>query len=119
MFISNGAGVVSIHAIQQAKSMFGASVVATTASAPKADFVRTYGADKVVDYKSEDAGEVLKDWADVAFDCTGEPDMAAKVVKGGGKMRSIVVFGNESCSFLMLQASGKLMQRIANAVESG
>lgn len=123
VFVSGGAGGVGIHAMQIAKSMYGAAKVATTASPPKFDFVKAYGADEIVDYKSQDAGEVLKNWADVAFDCTGEPAMVAKTLKEGivstEKSKSIVSFESNDVPFMMLMPIAALMDRLATALKDG
>lgn len=118
VFVSGGAGGVGIHAMQIAKSLYGAAEVATTASEAKIPFVKEHGADAVVNYKTESAGEVLNGWADAGMDCTGEPDMVAKIVKEGGKARGIVA-PSEVCPFYMLQSSKELMQTIADAVKQG
>lgn len=119
VFISGGAGGVGVHAIQIAKTVYGAAEVATTASVPKKPFVEKHGVDVVVDYKTQDAGEVLKGWADASFDCTGEPDMIHKIKKEGGKSATIVQFGHPDVPMLMLAASSALMTKIADAVAQG
>lgn len=119
IFISGGAGGVGIHAVQIAKKVFGAAEVATTAREAKKAFVKQHDVDIIVDYKKEDAGDVLKGWADVAFDCTGEPDMAVKIVKEGGKIVSIVDMANPAAKFLIIVSGSKLMGRIAEAVSEG
>lgn len=56
---------------QLAKNVYGASHVATTASTGKVDFVKSLGADKVIDYKNENFEELL-DKYDVVFDTVGK-----------------------------------------------
>lgn len=119
VFVSAGAGGVGIHAIQIARNMFGAAEVATTASAAKADFVRMYGADHVVDYKSEDAGEVLKGWADVVLDSTQEIDMERRVMKEGGRLVSIKAFGRDDVTAFSLQVTKDLMEKTAHLLGEG
>lgn len=119
VFVSAGAGGVGIHAIQIARNMFGAAEVATTASAAKADFVRMYGADHVVDYKTEDAGEVLKGWADVVLDSTQEIDMEKRVMKEGGRLVSIKAFGRDDVKSFMLEENKGLMEKTAKLLRDG
>lgn len=119
LFVSGGAGGVGVHAMQIAKAVYGVAEIATTASAGKTDFVKRYGADRVVDYKTQDAGEVLKGWADVALDLTNEIEMGNKVVKEGGELVSIVAYGAPDVNFVMLAPSGDMMGRTARAMESG
>ena len=63
VFISGGAGGVGSLAIQIAKNVMGAAVVATTASpGPGTELVQAMGADVVVNYRNEDFSEVLSDY---------------------------------------------------------
>lgn len=119
VFVSGGAGGVGIHAIQIAKSLFGASEVATTASAAKADFVRMYGADKVVDYKKEDAGTVLAGWADVALDTTQESAMERRVLKPGGALVSVAEFGTPGVQSMSLVPGEELIEKVGTLVADG
>lgn len=58
VLISGGAGAVSHYAIQFAK-LRGATVITTVSSDLKAKLVREAGADHVIDYKRENAGEAV------------------------------------------------------------
>lgn len=88
LYISGGAGGVGTMAIQIAKRL-GAEV-ATTASGHGADLARELGADHVVDYKKENAWNVLHGY-NYAFDLIGGDELsgAFRVVKPGGKVVSI------------------------------
>src|SRR4029077_3592878 len=68
ILIQGGAGGVAGFAIQLAKHL-GATVI-TTASARNHDYVRRLGADRVVDYNTEDFTKVVAD-CDVVFDTVG------------------------------------------------
>eukprot|EP00177_Eucheuma_denticulatum_P007719 GFKZ01014041.1.p1 GENE.GFKZ01014041.1~~GFKZ01014041.1.p1 ORF type:complete len:310 (+),score=52.20 GFKZ01014041.1:588-1517(+) len=119
VFISGGAGGVGIHAIQIARALYGAAEVATTASSAKIDFVRMYGADRVVDYRKEDAGKILEGWADVVLDCTTETEMAKRIVKAGGSMLSVAAFGVPAVRSLELVPGKELMEKTAALAGSG
>ena len=83
VLIHGGAGGVGHLAVQFAK-WAGASVVAT-AGAGDLDFVRSLGADEVVDYKAQDFAEVARDM-DLVFDTQGGETQArsfATLKKGG------------------------------------
>ena len=84
ILIHGGAGGVAGFAIQFAKHI-GARVVTTT-SAANADYVRSLGADKIIDYNAQDFAQVVKD-CDAVFDTVGG-DVAQKsfaVLKPGGR----------------------------------
>jgi NADPH:quinone reductase-like Zn-dependent oxidoreductase len=88
VFISGGAGGVGTFALQLAKWM--GLKVTTTASPRGAELVRSLGADRTVDYTSQDFSNEIKDM-DSAFDLIGGETLmkAFGVVKGGGGVVSI------------------------------
>jgi len=63
VFINAGAGGVGHLAIQLAK-IAGANVCTTASSEEKSDFVRSLGADLVINYKIQDFVEAILDWTD-------------------------------------------------------
>jgi NADPH:quinone reductase-like Zn-dependent oxidoreductase len=84
ILIQGGAGGVAGYAIQLAKHI-GARVI-TTASAANHSYVKSLGADQVIDYNKDDFSTVVKD-ADAVFDTVGG-DVAARsfaVLKSGGR----------------------------------
>ena len=85
ILIQGGAGGVAGFAIQLAKHI-GASVI-TTASAANADYVRSLGADQVIDYNAQDFTQVVHD-CDVVFDTVGGDVQARSydVLKPGGRL---------------------------------
>eukprot|EP00927_Polykrikos_kofoidii_P074090 TRINITY_DN70050_c0_g1_i1.p1 TRINITY_DN70050_c0_g1~~TRINITY_DN70050_c0_g1_i1.p1 ORF type:complete len:428 (-),score=74.38 TRINITY_DN70050_c0_g1_i1:201-1334(-) len=95
VFITGGAGGVGTLAIQLAKHVFKAKLVATTASAgPKTELCKSLGADIVVDYKSANFDEVYgaegTEKFDVCFDTTGESLKLVKVARPqGGRIITI------------------------------
>lgn len=90
VLIHAGAGGVGSFAIQLAKHL-GAEVY-TTCSARNADFVRSLGADHVIDYTKERFEDVV-DGLDLVLDSVGEPAFGAhmKVVRRGGRISNITV----------------------------
>ncbi|NGO71329.1 NADP-dependent oxidoreductase [Streptomyces boncukensis] len=87
--IHAAAGGVGHLAVQIAKAR-GAYVIGT-ASAPKHEFVRGLGADEVIDYRSVDFAEAVRD-VDVAFDTVGE-DIGARslpTLREGGILVTIL-----------------------------
>jgi NADPH:quinone reductase-like Zn-dependent oxidoreductase len=69
VLIHGAGGGVGHVAVQIAKAL-GAHVIAT-ASGPKHEFVRRLGADEIIDYKSVDFTQVVRD-ADVVLDVIGQ-----------------------------------------------
>ena len=85
ILIQGGAGGVAGFAIQLAKHL-GARVI-TTASAANHNYVRSLGADQVIDYKTDDFTRIGP-VCDVVFDTVGGDVRAGcyKVLKPGGKL---------------------------------
>ncbi|MDP2409408.1 MAG: NADP-dependent oxidoreductase [Pseudolabrys sp.] len=86
ILIQGAAGGVAGFAVQLAKHL-GATVIAT-ASAGNHDYVRSLGADKVIDYNTEDF-TAIGPICDVVYDTVGGADVRArsyKVLKPGGKL---------------------------------
>jgi alcohol dehydrogenase len=88
VFIQAGSGGVGTFAIQLAKHL-GASV-ATTASATNVALVKSLGADVVVDYKTQDFEDVLRDCDVVLNSQDGKTlEKSLRILKRGGKLISI------------------------------
>ena len=85
ILVHGGAGGVAGFAIQLAKHL-GATVV-TTASAGNHDYVRSLGADRVIDYNREDFVETVTD-CDVVFDTVGGQVQVRSydVLRPGGRL---------------------------------
>ncbi|HVA11294.1 MAG TPA: zinc-binding dehydrogenase, partial [Candidatus Dormibacteraeota bacterium] len=64
--------------------------VATTASAADADFVKSLGADEVIDYRAQDFAELLEDY-DAVFDTVGGETnrKSYTILKSGGALVSM------------------------------
>ncbi len=88
VFIQAGSGGVGTFAIQLAKHL-GASV-ATTTSAANVALVKGLGADVIVDYKTQNFEDVLRDYDLVLNSQDGQTlDKSLRVLKAGGKLISI------------------------------
>jgi NADPH:quinone reductase-like Zn-dependent oxidoreductase len=89
ILIHGGAGGIGSLAIQIAK-IHGA-YVATTASGEGLAFVKSLGADEVIDYKTQKFEEIIKDY-DAVFDTVGGPTTNASlsVLKKGGILVTMI-----------------------------
>ncbi|MBR1999542.1 MAG: NAD(P)H-quinone oxidoreductase [Lentisphaeria bacterium] len=86
-YIQAAASGVGLAAIQLAK-LYGAKVIASVGSAEKAEIVKKFGADIVVNYKEEDILPVLtENPPDIALDCIAGSKMGVcfKQMKFGGR----------------------------------
>lgn len=87
-FIQAGSGGVGTFAIQLAKHL-GATVATTTSTANIA-LVKSLGADVVIDYKTQDFEDVLRDYDVVLNSQDGKTlEKSLRVLKPGGKLISI------------------------------
>lgn len=89
ILIHAGSGGVGSIAIQLAKAQ--GAYVYTTTSTKNVEWVKALGADRVIDYKTEDYRTIVKD-ADLVLDPLGDPytEDAFKVIKEGGKVITLV-----------------------------
>lgn len=88
VFIQAGSGGVGTFAMQLAKHL--GATVATTTSTTNVALVKSLGADVIVDYKTQDFEEVLRDYDVVLNSQDGKTlEKSLRVLKAGGKLTSI------------------------------
>ena len=88
VFIQAGSGGVGTFAIQLAKHI--GATVATTTSAANVALVKSLGADVVIDYKTQDFEDVLRDYDIVLNSQDGKTlEKSLRVLERGGKLISI------------------------------
>ena len=126
ILIQGGAGGVAGFAIQLAKHI-GARVITTTSTA-NMDYVRSLGADQVIDYSKQDFTKVVSG-CDAVFDTVGD-DVAMKsfaVLKPGGRAAFIASGaeapkpdrGNVTALRPPVPRSRAAMERVAGLIVSG
>lgn len=103
VLIHRAAGGVGHFAVQIAKA-HGAHVIAL-ASAARHDFVRGLGADEVLDHRTTDFTEAVKD-ADIVFDSTAQGDLSLGAVRPGGTLVSILEHGDAELA-ARVEAAGR------------
>ena len=137
VLITAGAGGVGGFAIQIAKYL-GARVL-TTASNHNHEYLKSLGADVMVDYRTEDIvtriHEVEEEGVDVVFDCTGSADVAvnfAYVKRGAGRVVTINglldtvplldEYGeshNVKAGLMFVEPNGEQLTKIGQLMEQG
>ncbi len=112
VLIHAGSGGVGSFAIQYAKAK--GAYVYTTTSTNNVKWVKELGADRVIDYKSEDYKTIVKD-ADIVFDTLGQSYTAEafQVIKSGGKVVSVVGPLDEETAKMFGMADYKLPEELA------
>ena len=115
VFIQAGSGGVGSLAIQLAKHL--GATVATTTSAANIDWVKSLGADIVIDYRKEEFENVLSDY-DLVLDSQGKAlEKALRILKPGGKI--IGIGGPPDPAFADDLGKGWLIRLIMGLLSSG
>jgi NADPH2:quinone reductase len=100
VFVNGGTGGVGSMVVQMAKAA-GARVVTTVGSADKATRCREWGADGVINYKTEDVAARVKELTagrgvDVWFETLREPDFVRAVDLVAPRGRLVVIAGRQA-----------------------
>lgn len=121
VLINGGAGGVGSLAVQIAKTL-GARVAATC-SARNADYVRGLGAEKVIDYTSEDVVAAVRDWTpdgvDLVLDAVGLDTLlprATDLVKPGGSFVEIETLISQASEAEVAAAAAKGVRIVSNMI---
>jgi NADPH:quinone reductase-like Zn-dependent oxidoreductase len=124
VLIHAGAGGVGTFAIQLAKH--AGAYVATTAGTHNIEFLKSLGADEVIDYKIQDFENILKDFDFVLDSLGGEnQDKSFTVLKEGGRLASIVSVPNQQkaeqkkikSGLVWLTPNGEQLAKIAELLQ--
>jgi NADPH:quinone reductase-like Zn-dependent oxidoreductase len=124
VLIHAGAGGVGTFAIQLAKH--AGAYVATTAGSHNIEFLKSLGADEVIDYKIQDFENILKDFDFVLDSLGGEnQDKSFTVLKEGGRLASIVSEPNQQkaeqkkikSGLVWLTPNGEQLAKIAELLQ--
>ncbi len=116
ILIHAGSGGVGSFAIQYAKTK--GAIVYTTTSTKNVDWVKALGADRVIDYKTEDYKEVATN-LDIVFDTLGGDYTfdAFGIIKAGGKVTTIVGPPDEETAKQMGMTDYKLPEKSSKLIE--
>src|SRR5262245_13378198 len=124
VLIHGGAGGVGTFAVQLARWR-GARVTATASSA-NLDFVRSLGADEVIDYRAERFEDVVRD-VDVVFDTVGGETLERSwgVLKHGGRLVTVAASGEQTtdervrAAYFIVEPSRAQLAEIARLIDAG
>jgi NADPH:quinone reductase-like Zn-dependent oxidoreductase len=89
VLINGASGGIGSHVVQLAKSQFGAEVTGVC-STPRLEYVRSLGADKVIDYTTEDFAQSGETY-DIIFDILGRSSFShckSSLAEGGRYVRA-------------------------------
>jgi NADPH:quinone reductase-like Zn-dependent oxidoreductase len=120
VLIHAGAGGVGTFAIQFAKN--AGAYVATTAGTHNMEFLKSLGADEIIDYTTQDFETILRDYDLVLDTLGGIPlEKSFSTVKEGGKLASIVAepdkeksaAKNITSGLVWLKPNGEQLKKIA------
>jgi NADPH:quinone reductase-like Zn-dependent oxidoreductase len=115
VLIHAGSGGVGSFAIQYAKAK--GAIVYTTTSTKNVGWVKALGADRVIDYKTEDYKEVANN-LDIVFDTLGGDYTfdAFEIIKEGGKVTTIVGPPDEETAKKMGMPGYKLPEQLSKLI---
>jgi len=123
VLVQGGSGAVGIFAVQIAKRQ-GAHVIAT-ASTANVENVKMLGADEVIDYKTTQFEDVVRD-VDVVFDTVGGDTLRSSwsVLKPGGRMITVASSEENSDSrekeaFFIVEPSREQLEEVARMLDAG
>ncbi|KYG80781.1 NADP-dependent oxidoreductase [Roseivirga echinicomitans] len=116
ILIHAGSGGVGSFAIQYAKAK--GAYVYTTTSTKNVHWVKSLGADRVIDYKKEDYKSIVSD-LDLVFDTLGGDYTldAFQVIKEGGKVTSIAGVPDEETAAMMGIKGYELPENLARLIK--
>lgn len=127
ILIHAGAGGVGSFAIQFAKSKH--AVVYTTCSDCNHDYVRSLGADYIIDYNRQDFASAIKEKLDVVFDTVGGETLKKSfpLVKKGGTLVTITQMIDHEVGekydihtgFVFVRPNGNELMEISRLIEKG
>jgi NADPH:quinone reductase len=100
VFVNGGTGGVGSMVVQMAKAV-GAKVVATVGSTAKAELCKSWGADCVINYKTDDVPASIKKFTDgkglqVWYETQREPDFIRTVDLMAPRGRFIIMAGRQA-----------------------
>jgi NADPH2:quinone reductase len=100
VFVNGGTGGVGSMVVQMAKAV-GAKVIATVGSAEKAAICESWGADCVIQYKTQDVPGQIKEFTDgkgvqVWYETQREPDFVRTVELMAPRGRIIIMAGRQA-----------------------
>jgi NADPH:quinone reductase-like Zn-dependent oxidoreductase len=124
VLIHGAAGGVGTFAVQLAR--WRGANVAGTASAANLDFVRSLGADEVIDYQAERFEDVARD-VDVVFDTVGGETLERSwgVLKPGGRLVTVAASGESTtderirAAYFIVEPSRTQLAEIARLIDEG
>ncbi len=124
VLIHGAAGGVGTFAVQLAR--WRGARVTGTASAANLDFVRSLGADEVIDYRAERFEDVVRD-VDVVFDTVGGETLERSwgVLKPGGRLVTVAASGEQTtderirAAYFIVEPSRTQLAEIAGLIDGG
>lgn len=124
VLIHGAAGGVGTFAVQLAR--WRGARVTGTASAANLDFVRSLGADEVIDYRAQRFEDVVRD-VDVVFDTVGGETLERSwsVLKPGGRLVTVAASGERTtdqrirAAYFIVEPSPTQLAEIARLIDGG